>query len=216
MSKIFINSNNAAEPIADMGVEIPANGQLIIDPSQYAKLVSSDDAILALSLSHITYSDGTNALSISDAVNHIKGFFPTEIKTSSVPALSDPGMYHFRGTRIVNGTILANESVKVFEYIMAETLSITGVIIKGFNTHAFDWVTLAVVIPVGHPHNPGTEEIIAETFAPSWGVSNDLQILDIYKATVYVGFKIRITYNTQATNDVDFWINAFLHKVVTP
>ena len=76
MSKIFINATNAAIPIPDLGLSVPANDQLIIDSAIYKDLAGSNDALTLLAIDALTYSDGTNVLTLTNAIDHIKDFFP--------------------------------------------------------------------------------------------------------------------------------------------
>lgn len=129
-------------------------------------------------------------------------------------ALSEPMGFTFEGERTHIGT-LTNET-KTFDYTCAVDKYITGVIVKGFGTDWQDYVKFSVHIPAGHAMNPTTGtgneiEVEADEFASKWAVCDTPQHIEVYKARIYQGFIIRVTYTTVSTTAVNFWVNTFLH-----
>jgi hypothetical protein len=80
MSKILKNNTASPVSISDVGGDtVPASGQLSIDPANYGKYSRSDDIISLLADNTLTYNDGSSDLGLSDATNHLKDIFPSEI-----------------------------------------------------------------------------------------------------------------------------------------
>ena len=75
MSKILKKDTAGDYFINDMGVTVPGNGQLTIDPNQYYLLQASADVITALTNTDLIYNDGSNDLELNDAIEHIKNYF---------------------------------------------------------------------------------------------------------------------------------------------
>jgi len=111
------------------------------------------------------------------------------------------GGFKFRGARIVSGTVPAGGTVP-FDFTLTEDRFFTGVAIKAYNSGHFDYGKLQVMYG----------DTVLDEFVLSWGISDELQILEIYRAHLPAGLKIRITYYSTGTEDVDFWVNAFLHE----
>lgn len=76
MSKILINDTNQDVHLNDFGLTISANTNVEIDNVSYNRLASSSSVIEKLASGVLKYSDGQKILSLSDAINHIKGFYP--------------------------------------------------------------------------------------------------------------------------------------------
>jgi len=115
--------------------------------------------------------------------------------------VTNAGSFKFRGKRIASGTALAGES-KVFTYTLPEARFFTGVVVKAFNSNRFDYGTLQVVYG----------ETVIDEFVSSWGISDDIQVLELYRASVPAGLSLRVVYHNTGSNDVDLWVNAFLHE----
>ena len=140
-------------------------------------------------------------------------FQPSANKPSPLlsAALTEPNGFRFRGTRIVAQAMPANATT-VVDYTLTEERYLTGAVVKAYSPGHFDYVKLEVVAPANHPLTGAPVEVVLDAFAPSWGISEDMQILDLYKARIYANLIIRVTYVNTTNSAVDFWINAFLHK----
>lgn len=125
-------------------------------------------------------------------------------------ALSEPNGFRFRGRRTHIGS-LTNET-KLFDYVFVEDLHMTGAMVKCLGTDWQDYIKFSIHIPVGHVMNPTETEIEADAFSQQWAVSDDLQMIEVYKAKIYTGFIARAAYTTVSASEVNFWINLFLHK----
>src|SRR3972149_4162647 len=125
-------------------------------------------------------------------------------------ALADPDGFRFRGRRIISATAAPGESSH--DYVLPEDLYFTGVIIKCSNINFYDYGKLQIIAPIGHSINPCAQEILVEEFVPSWGLTNESQMIQVYRAKILSGLIIRIVFNNTGSSNVDFWINAFLHK----
>lgn len=126
-------------------------------------------------------------------------------------ALSEPNGYRFRGTRIIAQAMPVGTTT--VDYTVAEERYLTGAAVKAYGAGHFDYVEFKVVAPAGHAITGGAPvEVVLDTFAPSWGISDDLQLIELYKARVYAGLIIRIIYHNTTSSPVDVWVNAFLHK----
>lgn len=75
MSKIV--KNNTASPVfvTDTGVTVPASGQYVIAPTDYALWAASSDIVTYVGNSTLTINDGSADLSISDGIDLIKGIY---------------------------------------------------------------------------------------------------------------------------------------------
>lgn len=78
MSKILKNQTVSDVAIADTGVTVPASGQYTIPPEDYDAFAASSDVISLLADGSLILNDGSNDITIvSDAVDVIKGWFPS-------------------------------------------------------------------------------------------------------------------------------------------
>lgn len=127
-------------------------------------------------------------------------------------ALDEPNGFRFRGTRIVANSMQVGTTT--VDYVVSEERYLTGAVVKAYGSGHFDYVEFKVVAPANHPVTGAPVEVVLDTFAPSWGISDDLQLIDLYKARIYAGLIIRIIYHNTASEAVDVWVNAFLHKKV--
>ena len=79
MAKILHNTTNSSVPIADTGIQIPANGTYTIQPQDYWLWASSSDIITKIGNGTIVVNDGSVDLSINEAVSIIQHMFPSNI-----------------------------------------------------------------------------------------------------------------------------------------
>jgi len=89
MAKI-LKRTGAAFDINDTGEQVPADGQLVIDPTKYQLYSRSNDTIAALANGNLTYNDGEKDLTLSEATMHLQGSFPKEVGLSYKTALGIP------------------------------------------------------------------------------------------------------------------------------
>lgn len=73
MSKILKNNTGSAVPLSDVGQEVPASGQLVIDPSDYNIFASSGDTIAKLSDGTLTLNNGSVDLLLASAISYLQG-----------------------------------------------------------------------------------------------------------------------------------------------
>jgi hypothetical protein len=151
-----------------------------------------------------------NTADESDFVNNLKSKGNKPIPTI-VNTFTDPDGFKFSGKRIISSNITA--STTTLDYTLTEDLYLTGFIIKCYGAGHFDYGKLQIVAPIGHIVNPLNQEIVLSEFVESWGLSDDLQQINLYRAKVLSGLKIRIIiYKQNAESNFDIWMNAFLHK----
>lgn len=131
---------------------------------------------------------------------------------TNIVALPDSGGFLYRARRIVSGSLLPTDHEKSFDFTMPENLWITGFMIKCYGTAHFDYGNFKVIAPSGHPLNPYPTEILVQEYVHSWGLSDDLQLVEVYKGQVPQGLILRITIFKPGDNAVDIWMNALLHK----
>ena len=84
------NSSLSNYFINDTGQTVPAEGELIIDPADYALYARSNDVILAIANSNLVYNDGEADLTLAEATAHLQGSFPKTIKLPSETPLGVP------------------------------------------------------------------------------------------------------------------------------
>ena len=121
MSKILKNNTGSDVLVSDIGLTVPASGQLTVEENYYPELARSSDVITLLSDAGptLTYNDGTEDLAVSDAIDHIKGYlqkspltpsfgipkvavYPDEGESNSVPShdWTDPTTWYQQSTRV--------------------------------------------------------------------------------------------------------------------
>jgi hypothetical protein len=74
------NATGSTLFIADTGVSITSGGNYTIPEQDYLLWAASSNIVTFIGNSDITVSDGSFTLGISDAINLIKGIYPTTIK----------------------------------------------------------------------------------------------------------------------------------------
>ena len=78
MSKILKKTTAGDFFITDMGVTVPGDGQLLIDPNLYINLRSSSDVITALANGDLIFNDGSSDITnLATATQIIQGGTPT-------------------------------------------------------------------------------------------------------------------------------------------
>jgi hypothetical protein len=122
--------------------------------------------------------------------------------TKQQSALPEPDGYRFRGRRTFYGTV--TDTPHVFSYTIPEALYITGFVFQALNHSFLDYISFGVYAP---------NDTLIELFVPEWNVSDEPQLIEVYKAYIPANFKIKCTYTkvNDATDPI-FWANAFLHK----
>jgi hypothetical protein len=83
MIKILRRAQGTDFFIVDMGMTVPALGELVIDPAQYSLLARSSDVIIALANSDLVFNDGSNDITdVAYATLIIQGGTPqVDVKT---------------------------------------------------------------------------------------------------------------------------------------
>jgi len=79
MSKILKNTTASAVDIIDVGLTVPASGQLTIQASDDLLFRDSSDVVTLVGNGTLVVNDGTNDLSITEGIDLIKGIFPNPI-----------------------------------------------------------------------------------------------------------------------------------------
>lgn len=88
MSKILKKATAGDFFIADMGITIPGEGQLTIDPALYTVLQQSSDVITALSDGDLIFNDGSDDITeLAYAINIIQGGEPV-VRVNEQPPFS--------------------------------------------------------------------------------------------------------------------------------
>ncbi len=87
MSKILKNPSAIPVAIDDCGSTVPASNQLTIDPNDYATYAASSDVIKLIANATLILNDGgTDIIDVSDAIDIIKGWAPSNGTTTIVSA----------------------------------------------------------------------------------------------------------------------------------
>jgi len=71
MSKILKNQT-LSDIELDVGITVPASGQVTLNPTEYLDVASSTDIDGEINLGNIVVNDGTNDLNSSDGINYLK------------------------------------------------------------------------------------------------------------------------------------------------
>lgn len=81
MSKILKNTTNSDINL-DVGLLVPANGQITVGQLDYDEAAASDDIMVLISNGNFIVNDGSYDLNISEGIDLIKGIFPRTIEVS--------------------------------------------------------------------------------------------------------------------------------------
>lgn len=133
MAKI-LKRTGADYLITDTGQTVPANGQLVIDPSNYSLFAKSDDTIAALASGALVYNDGSADLSLADATIHLQGSYPSYVGVSEQPPFA---VKTFNGKKLykrvhgVKQTVAVGQTVDIFLVVPYDQCKITAVDIVG-------------------------------------------------------------------------------------
>jgi len=88
VSKILKNNTASPVNINDVGVTVPALGQILIDAGEYLLYARSSDVVTLVGDSTLTASNGDIDLSIADGIRLIQGNFPTQMSLYPVGVLA--------------------------------------------------------------------------------------------------------------------------------
>jgi hypothetical protein len=126
--------------------------------------------------------------------------FPT---TVSPIALPDPAGFRFRGNATPWTTCPPGQTN--LEITLAEELHIDGGTIVVKDANPGDYCTFQVVHPLAG---------VVEQFVNKWFVipGSGKMDVNVYRAKVPAGLKIRVVYNNEGSTDVECGINLRLHK----
>ena len=80
MSKILKNNTASIVDITDVGVSVPASGQLSINTSDFDEFSASDDVVSLIGAGTLTVNNGSEDLSKSDGIRLIQGGFSNKIQ----------------------------------------------------------------------------------------------------------------------------------------
>ena len=210
MSKIFKSTLGTDYVLHDMGaMVIPAGGQLAIDPASYSLLARSTNAVQALFVDGIVYNDGTNDLNVSEALDHIRGYYPKHVKYEA----------------------FAEKKTKEGESIFARTEGVTSSLILGVNSILFTIpYTKAKFNEIeiiggekGDKANLKIQDDASGTFTgipfyplnqfgKNVAVSKDFYVRKSnYDADLLLGMNIALEYTSISAKDIE--INYVIHEV---
>lgn len=83
MSKILKNTTASPVVIADLGVTVPANGQVTIDPTAYNVYAASSSVVTLIGNGTLKVNDGSADLTVAAGINQVEGNFPTDASTAT-------------------------------------------------------------------------------------------------------------------------------------
>lgn len=86
MSKILKNNTASIVEINDVGISVPASGQITINTADFDDFAASNDVVALIGTGTLTVNDGSFDLDLSDGIKLIQGLFPNTI---AIPG--DPG-----------------------------------------------------------------------------------------------------------------------------
>lgn len=87
--KILKNNTSSNVEIFDVGLTVPASGQLIINVSDYDELAASSDVVILVSDGTLTVNNGSVDLPISDGVRLLQGGYSNKIQLDDDLLVSD-------------------------------------------------------------------------------------------------------------------------------
>lgn len=105
MAKILIN-NTASAINLDIGLTIPASGQLTIPPQDYDEAAASDDIVTEVGAGNLTVNDGSFDLAKSDGIRFIQGGYTNRVQVDNDLLSSDRIKVDVTGT-------LSDSTIKV-------------------------------------------------------------------------------------------------------
>ncbi len=197
--------------ITDMGITVPASGELIIDPTAYSQLVNSSDSITAVVNGDLVFNDGSNDITnIALATSIIQGGTPqVDIKSEPPFAAKTIG-----SLKLYNRTTGMKYSVSVGQQNCIFTIPFPQMKFNGLEIVAgeigdecdlYVWDSINgdyTTVPNMQLNQFGyTVAVAKEYFAKK---SN-------YDADVFVGMQIVVSYNSVSAKDI--WINYDVHEL---
>jgi hypothetical protein len=117
MSKILKNTTGTDIEL-DIGLLVPANSSITINPADFDEAASSDNIIEFIGNGNIIVNDGSKDLSKADGSRLIQGIFPSTVGiigpagSDGEPGPSGFGVYAFSNTQ-ADGTILKGRGVTI-------------------------------------------------------------------------------------------------------
>ena len=213
MSKIFKNSSGTDEPLDDVsGIFIPANGEVLIPSGYHDELKNSEDAVrLLVNNPLITYNDGTNDLSFNDAMDHMRGYFPSSISVMH---------YAFADKKTKDGkSLFARTQGESFELIVG--INVLNFIvpwpqvkfdeIEIIGGEKGDKVTLKILDDVAGSYSGASYQELNE-FGKNVKISKDFyKRKSNYDADLYAGMVVELKYTSVSVKTLD--VNYVIHEV---
>jgi len=207
MSKILKN-NTDQEISLDVGHKIPASGSYTIDPANYGPFARSNDVLTLLADETLTYNDGSNDLELSQAIDHLKGIFPTHLDASisSTPPFAEPIHRTKRSAISAPVTCTKNDSTDI-EYCLPYDKYCKGGVLIVKNADFGDYVEACVydkdsVIPEAYREAlcedwPKVSTYIEKEFIEYLGNTYTVHRIrtDPLTAKITTGLYVRLTYH---------------------
>lgn len=183
------------------GQQILNQATYIISPTEELAFASDTSLIADVATGDVdVYKDGV-LLSPLLGLQYIQNVLPPAITPTALP---DPASFRFRGDT-TPWTICAPGQTNL-EITLDEERYVDGgtVVVKDANPG--DYCTFQVV----HPQAGVVEQFVNKWFVIPGTGKMDIQV---YRARVPAGLKIRIVYNNVGSTDVECGINLRLHKL---
>jgi hypothetical protein len=212
MIKKLINNTASAVPLPEIGQEVPASGDLTVDPSDYANLSKSSTAITNLADGTLTFNNGSfDVTNLATATQIIQGGFSQVHIDGKSPwddkQIGDKKLFtRIQGEKMTLA-VGSNSNTYVITYALCK---IDGIEIIGGcegDTISFqildDQYGTVSTIPNYVLNQFGFDVNVAEKFY-RW--------LSKYDADLFVGLQIKIIY--EATTAKDIGVNYSLHELV--
>ena len=210
-TKLLKNNTAGVVSLNDITYDVPTEGYTIPETS-YHRFASSSDLITALSgaTPDLTLNDGGVDLSLSDAVNHLKNIYPTDIDIHPFTLSEFDAAYD-----ATTGTATKTTSTNIDFKLPADLYLSGGEILTDGNAVFGDWVQCQI-IDIDDILGYGPNTILKDYVVKYYIDKNARMVITInYAGKVLKDLYIRIIYHSIGTaNDVGISINYYLHKLI--
>jgi hypothetical protein len=220
MSKILKNNTASEIMIADVGISVPASGQIIVDPNDYLRLQTSDDMVVLISNSSLTVNDGNQDLPIAEATSYIQGGFSKSINIREVSPLNSnidsTGKKLFsRVTGLSKVVVLAGQT-HVFNYeIPYIECKFDEVEIIGCKMHDTAVLKILDTTDPAHANSySGVSNFQLNQFGFSVNLCDGFHVFEgKYPSTLVQGLIISVEYTNLSGSDTSVSLNLRLHEL---
>lgn len=210
MDKILKNNTANAVEISDIGLEVPASGQITIEETDYLILAASVDTPSLITAGTITVNDGTNDLSTSDGINFLK--FGEDVSFWNANKIK--GVVVDDTNKANNKILKYNSATGKLEY--QDDLTSATVFGTEYNYFESDSTSSTTSKSYQNKINSTTTSLTGGDYLilASWEYTNSSSNIGTYAKVIIDGISIHESVTTKLIQDGD-WMNGAVTKKMT-